>query len=414
MNRTPRSAAEGFAARVAVRCGPVGPVAGFTLVELVVSMGILTGFLLMLTQLVGSGVSLFRDGEAAQAIADRAETARRVLDRELRTLRGDGSARDRSEPVDRLVVQELPIGLPARPEPRATHVQVLRAAVHLPLERELQLRETMLVERLAEQEPDLSPAARDERLAVLRQQEPRRGLGSLILLPWRQEGDDDALLELRAGWLLPGQRVPTAGGDSVDPMQVLLPGSPELPSLVVAALTEPILRDLLHVEFRFWGQTTRSWRDSESGGPFRVWDSARAGWLNDVNTGGVFALDRGPDSLADTDDDVHPHAVLVRCVVAQPAELAADGLLAAPIGATDEQLELVDGERFPGDPEGGWIKVDGEWMRYDRATGDVLYGLSRGQRRTRPIEHAAGVRVHVGRSLEFVVPLPHGKDDWNG
>ncbi len=386
---------------------------GFTLVELVVSMGILTGFLLMLTQLVGSGVSLFQEGEAAQALADRAELARRVLDRELRTLRGDGAGRERSEPVDRLLVQELPIGLPARPEPRATHVQVLRAAVHLPLERELQLIDTLLVERLAAEEPDLSPAARDERLAVLRRQEPIRGIGSLILLPWRQEGDDDALRELRAGWLLPGQLVPGPGGP-VDPMQVIVPGAQELPGLLVGALTEPILRDLLHVEFRFWGQTTRNWRDSESGGPFRVWDSARAGWLGDPSTGGVFALDRGPESLADVDDDVHPHAVLVRCVVAQPAGLAADGLLAAPIGASDERLELVDGERFPGDPDGGWVKVDGEWMRYDRRSGDVLYGLSRGQRRTRPIEHPAGVRVHVGRSLEFVVPLPHGKDDWNG
>ena len=136
---------------------------GFTLVELVVSMGILTGFLLMLTQLVGSGVSLFSEGEAAQALADRAELARRVLDRELRTLRGDAAGRDRSEPVDRLIVQELPIGLPARAEPRATHVQVLRAAVHLPLQRELQLIDTLLVERLANDEPDLSPAARDEK-----------------------------------------------------------------------------------------------------------------------------------------------------------------------------------------------------------------------------------------------------------
>ena len=89
-------------------------------------------------------------------------------------------------------------------------------------------------------------------------------------------------------------------------------------------------------------------------------------------------------------------------------------MLAAPIGADDERLELVDGETFPGAEGGGWVKVGGEWMRYDRLEGDYLLGLQRGQRRTKAIEHAAGVRVHVGRTVEFVVPLPHGKDDWNG
>lgn len=390
------------------------PAAGFTLIELVVTMGILTGFLVMLTQLVGGGLSLFNEGEIGQGLADRGSLAQRVIERELRGLRGDAAGRDRTVAEDRLLVQELPIGLPARAELRATRVQVLRAAVHLPAEREAQLIDTKLVTRLAIDEPNLSPVELQERLVVLRQREPLRGIGKLLLLPWRQEGSDNALLELRAGWFLPGQQVPAARDELVDPFEVLVPGSPELPSLVVHAITEPLLQDLLHVEFLLWSQTTSHWREGTSGGPMRIWDSARGGLLTHEEMGGVFALDRGPQSLRDPNDDVHPHAILVRCVVAQPTSYAPEGLLGAPIGADDERLELVDGDQFPGSDRGGWVKVDGEWMRYDRRTGDVLYGLVRGQRRTKAIEHSAGVRVHIGRTLEFVVPLAHAKDDWNG
>ncbi len=386
---------------------------GFTLIELVVTMGILTGFLVMLTQLVGSGMTLFTSGEITQSLADRTNLARRVITRELSALRGDAAGRDRSVAEDRLLVQELPIGLPARPELRATRVQVLRAAVHLSAEREEQLVESMLVANLAQNEPDLNPVELQARLAELRARQPLRGIGNLLLLPWRQEGKDDALLELRAGWFLPGQRVQSARDEYVDPFEVMVPGGPDLPALVVHAHTTPILEDLLHVEFRFWSQTTTSWRQT-SGGPLSIWDSTRGGWLVDAAFGGTFGFDRGPQSLREPTDDIHPHAILVRCVVAQPAEYAPEGLLDAPIAADEERLELVDGSQFPGSETGGWIKVDGEWMRYDRLSGNVLHGLSRGQRNTKAIEHGAGVRVHVGRDIEFVVPVAHAKDDWNG
>src|SRR5690606_17815068 len=44
--------------------------AGFTLLELVVAMGILTAFLVMLVQLLASGTRLVDDGERGQSLAD--------------------------------------------------------------------------------------------------------------------------------------------------------------------------------------------------------------------------------------------------------------------------------------------------------------------------------------------------------
>ncbi len=395
--------------------------AGFTLLELMVVMGILTGFLVMLVQLVDTGLRLFQEGELGQILADRASHAQRVVAAELGSLRGSGTGRDRTFADDRLLVQWLPIGLPQQPERDATQVQVLRAAVHIPADRELVLRDAALAMAVLEANPALSASEVDEQVALRRAHEPLRGIGNLLLLPWRQAGADDALLELRIGWFLPGQRVPVGRDRMVDPFEVVVPGSQDLPGVLVYQLTTPILSNLLHVEFQFWSQQTTAWSDgpasdlrSGSQAPEKMWDSARGGWLVDAQSGGEFAFDRGPASLRDPTDDIQPHAILVRCTAAQPADVAAEGLLAEDVAAGDTGLRLVDGERFPGATDGGWIKLGGEWLRYGSRDGDILRGLSRGQRGTKARDHATGTRVHVGRTVEFVVPIPHARDDWNG
>jgi hypothetical protein len=128
----------------------------------------------------------------------------------------------------------------------------------------------------------------------------------------------------------------------------------------------------------------------------------------------VFPLDRGAASAADPRDDVQPHAILCRIVVAQPESFAPEGRLLADLDADDTLLRLYDGDRFPGGADGGWIKIRTEWIAYAERTGDELRGLRRGQRGTAARDHTAGARVHVGRTVEFVVPVLHAKDDWNG
>ena len=400
---------------------------GFTLIELIVVMGILSGFLVMLVSLVDNGLTMFRDGETSQVLADRGARAQQVLRDELSRLRGSSTGRDRAGVEDRLVVQMLPIGLPYTPARGATLTQVVRGAVHLPPDREIQSRSKRLTAEVMAEDSSLTDDEIREEVERRAATEPLRGIGSLFMLPWRQEGDDDALIELRAGWFLPGQQLPSGPNQFVDPFDVVVPGSGDLPGMTIYTMTEPILSDLLHVEFGLWSQHTTSWGDErgflhgfQSGaepsmqGPQAVWDSARGGWLVDRSAGGVFALDLGPLSEDDPTDDIHPHAILVRVVVAQDRDATPEGLLARSVGSEDGTLPLYDGAAFPGRRSGGYVKVGGEWIRYAKLDGDRLIGCKRGQRATKIQEHDQGAIVNVGRTVEFVVPVLHAKDDWNG
>lgn len=406
--------------RSASRASRPASAAGFTIIELVVVMGILSGFLVMLVQLVDVGLRIFADGEVGQRFADERSKVVRRIERELGALRGGVSGRDASLAEDRLVVQWLPVGLPPVPEASPTLVQLLRAAVYLPAEREVALLPELMRQRLLETEGELTETEMEQRIAAMVRTEPLLGIGNLILVPWRQLHADDALLELRAGWFLPGQKLPIDQDTWIDPFDVQVPGTDGLPGSLVYAVTTPILQDLLHCEFAFWSQRTAHWgRDgtgttsSFGGGPETVWDSARGGWLTDERNGGVFELDRGPWSLADPTDDIQPHAIRVTCVVARPPDLPPEGILAGDLAVTDRSLWLLEGNDWPGPTGAGWVKVGGEWMRYAAREGDRLTGLQRGQRNTKAIQHAAGALAHHGQTVTFTIPVPHAKDDWN-
>ncbi|MFT4512114.1 MAG: prepilin-type N-terminal cleavage/methylation domain-containing protein [Planctomycetota bacterium] len=402
---------------------------GFTLIELLIVMGILSGFLLMLVQLVDSGLRTFRDGETSQMLADRSSHAQRIITEELTQLRGSTTTRDSERVEDRLVVQLLPIGLPMAPELNPSRSQVLRAAVHLLPDRELRIIDSALVGEILAEDPTMPPEQVRVEVDKRRINEPLRGVGNVLMMVARQEGDDDALVELRVGWFLPGQKFPAGPDRLADPFEEIIPGSEQLPGSLLREITEPVLQNLLHIEFSFWSQSTKSWsgkggvlgnilsRSSSSAdlhAPQGIWDSARGGWLVDEISGGEFAFDVGAMSEHDTSDDIHPHAIMVRCAVAQPANATPEGVLNGFIAKDSKSLELYDGTSFPGAHDGGFIKIDGEWMQYAELSGDRLIGLRRGQRATKAISHETGTLVHVGRTIEFVVPILHAKDDWNG
>ena len=390
---------------------------GFTLMELVVVMGILSGFLVMLVQFVGTGVELFDEGETGQAMADRAESARTIVDRELRRLSADGRWLEPGRPGDRLVVQQLPLGLPA---PLAPGGPVLRAGVQLePMLEEHMIEAAVMQRAIQELGTDADPGEIEARTEELLVGASLRGRGRIMMVPWPQternvevQSKEVTHIELRLGRFLMDERL-RVGEDLIDPFDVPAPGSNELPATVVHAATEVLVDNLLYFGIDMWSQLTTGWDGIGERGPQRVWDSARGGWLKEPAVGPEFYFDLGSWSLPDPTDDIHPRALRVTLVVAADESAPPEGLLATSLAADGRALWLGEGERFPGASDGGYCKLGGEWVRYRERRGDSLVGLSRAQRGTRRGEHRAGSIVRVGRTVEFVVPLAHARDDWN-
>lgn len=388
--------------------------AGFTLIELLVVLGILTGFLAMLVQFVDSGVRLFDEGEAGQMLADRAEAARVAVERELRAISADARRIERGLPEDRFLVQRLGLGLPSKISASDPKGFVLRAGVSLPPVVEERLTaDAMLLKAAIELGAQAEAQALQDRARQLQTTQGLRGRGRILMVQY-PTGADAGLVELRIGRFLVDETLPVGEDRVVDPFLVPVPGLAELPSLLVHAHTEPLVQDLLFADLQMWSQTTTDWNAQGTAGPDEVWDSARGGWLSDPAFGPMWRMDRGEDSLDDPTDDVHPRALRVTLVVAQPNGRPAEGLLDEAIEADSTVVSLVNGDRFPGALDGGFAKIEGEWIRYAERVGDELRGCRRGQRGTRAATHSASSIVRVGRTVEFTVTLGHGKDDWNG
>jgi len=360
-------------------------------------------------------VQLFDEGETGQSLADRAETARFAVDRELRALRGPGVTVEPGKPAERLVCQMLPLGLPAKSTPGEPRGPLFRATVGLAPELEMRVvQDVTLLRAAVELGPGAAPSAIAARAAELAQRTPLRGIGRLLLVVWPKTSDQ-AVLELRMAHFLDDQVLPVdADRPAVDPFEVQEPGGREWPAIVVHEATDVLVDELLWFDLQFWSQRTRSWTATDDTGPEAVWDSARAGWLSDTAFPPVFRFDRGPQSLLDPTDDVWPHAIRVAMVVAAEERRPPEGLLARELDVEATELFLVNGDRFPGATDGGFVKVEGEWIHYAERLGDELTALKRGQRGTRARVHESGARCRVGRLVEFTVPLPFGKDDWNG
>lgn len=378
---------------------------GFTLLEMVVAMGLLSAFLMMLVQVMSTGVGIFDAGERGQELADRAHAVERTVRGTLEDMVGPTRQPFEPEPASaRLVVGWAPCGLGT--EPGAPRVQVLRSSVRLSSPDEERLLRDALLEVAEEDVGARGASAVEERLADLVAAHPRSGRGSMLLLPW-PASDDGVYLELRRG-LFASERGLGADHGLFDAEL----GGADLGPAFVQRFTDVVATGLLHVELALWSQFTRSWTAEPGGqGPEYCWDSARAGTLlagSDARE--RFSLDRGPDSLRDARDDVFPRWVRVTLVVARGPQHAPDAFLTAPLGESDAAASVSRTDLLPGDGESPFVKIGAEWVRFGGVGSGGLHGLKRGQRGTRARAHAVGTGVLAGRELHVFVRLGHGRD----
>lgn len=398
-------------------------VPGFTIVELLVVMGMLGMFLIFLTQMLSQSLRIWQMGEGQASLEARAGAALRVLTADFELLR---AVSDRqfapgrenrfaqlqrsgktpphsgrlyahwqafagSKPVTADLALEKPEAVDWYPEIRmVVTLEQIEAATLL----ERRLRRRIIEEEGQLLAEDLEARVR-ERLAEVPGSVPAEV--ALRVLPTGEE--DGCYLALHRDVQLLDERVRARWVD-------LAPLPPP---------SQPLQSNLLWVEFRFRSQATESWEAAPGtpGAAENCWDSARAGTFPAGHPVLAFAGDLDQQSLMDPLDDVMPSWVQVRVTVDEGPSLATTALLARAVDATTTDIRIEFADRLPQADEQPHLKIGGEWIRYRSRSGDRLLGVKRGARSTRARPHRAGARVHAGREAMVRIPIAVAREYWN-
>lgn len=389
---------------------------GFTLLELVMAVAVFTMLGTMVVFLMRQGLDVFTVGTSESSALDRAETIlpRMVYDLEALALppsfdparlplteeeRLAGREEVVLPPVDVRLrsAQFLPRDVPEGPL-KGVPATYMAWVVNVSEDRsDPWLRRAG--SRTGEDRNDLEPTAIDA-ANVDTAFRASGGLREVCYVAVAEDAAHPALMTLYYGW-----RSPVGGVESLlDPTN--------LNSLAkIRARCRPISTGLLHLEARWrrvfgdgWEITTGRIGERE---PYVgiVWDSTRA-------LDRAFPLFRDRTSLGDPSDDVFPAWVRLEVTLIPPDALGlgrGETTLAGAVSSEDDRIVVADAMPFVGPgPQERWLKVDGEWMRYDvrRVTVPTrTIAVQRGQRGTKAVPHDGDAEVYVGLSTDRVVRL---------
>ncbi len=392
---------------------------GFTLLELLVSMGLLSMFFVFLIQILSNGLRIWQTGEGRVALEARAQAALDLISKDFRRIAplddqvydvsraarfkrltaGDVvlGGRFRAEfqpfgPGGKLAQGEAVLEFPGRYNwyPRLRFVSILQ-----PAEADRLLRESLRGEGSFQNQeaPEFQTQLRAKRGL-------RRGE---VFLTFEPEVPGSPYLRLRRGVRLLDAKVKRRWVDA--PLLGDIPGG------------KILLTKILYAEFLFRSQFTETFdrRLGGDGAPESCWDSARAGTFPQEHQVLRFSLDLDSASKGDPLDDVLPLGMQLRVTVDLGPGMADQAILAKDIERDSDEIRIDYPERipYPG-PKGGWIKIDTEWIHFKAIQGGNLVGIRRGGRYTVPRAHSGGAKVHAGRETMIALPIAIGREYWNG
>jgi hypothetical protein len=105
-----------------------------------------------------------------------------------------------------------------------------------------------------------------------------------------------------------------------------------------------------------------------------------------------------------------PRRLRVTLEIERPSELRRRTRLADDVDGELTRLLVADEERLP--ERGAMILVDEEWMQVG-VTGRGSVTVVRAQRGTRAAPHPAGVLIHHGTAMVREIPVPVMREDWD-
>ena len=105
-----------------------------------------------------------------------------------------------------------------------------------------------------------------------------------------------------------------------------------------------------------------------------------------------------------------PRRIFVSLELERPSELKRRTRLAALFTNEEGTMRVGDGSRVPG--PGTMLLIDEEWMEVTAVSGNRV-SVKRGRRGTRPMVHKPGTLVHHGARIAREIPIGGLREDWD-
>lgn len=346
--------------------------AGFTLVELLLAVGLFTILLVALMRLVDTSLGIWRRTDESRELSELGNAVMDLLAADVHALeggrRGDLLADWRPFDLDR-------DGIPGAPAQRLRLVRQVGAAE---------------LERLA-------PGARRETF--------ERGLVEVgwALLPGVADTPDERAL----GTLVRGARL-LGDADTLSFFDAGFFGPSGKP--VPGSLYE-IAGGVLWFETWYATQTTILHAGWTLGDELAHCSASWDAWNRARPDGELSLLNLPPGGMPKAKDvALLPRRIRVALELERPRDLRTRTRLATAANVEDGTLLVRDGRRLPA--AGALILVDDEWMRVVSVDGERV-AVERGQRATRATTHAAEALVHHGWRLVREIPVDMTREDWD-
>lgn len=401
-----------------------GPIrqSAFTLLELIVAMGVMAMLGTALVVMLRSGLDAWRTGQARRETYERAMLVLELLAEDLRSIAAHNPRiLERQEVAVKLLADFDGFG-----RQRLFLVRTIKAESENAITGHAG--SEIGATGLLDQRDDLGES-RDGML---------RPLGGLMEVAWFLDplGDDVLWRAVCSPIGVGGKSLFEVDATEPDAEGVGTPGS--------------VVSDrVMWLGWRYWTQYTTTWAEDAppprriadpydpSGGALDWWDSTR-GIMDpgDSPPPELFSLFKGRASAADPRDDVFPAKVEVSLTLREDHERSSNTYLDQDLDDGDDRIAVGDASRLPQD--GGWVRLGDpaeaaralaagqtgddlpvgaalEWLRYSEVEGNelIVEDGGRGLRGTLPVSHLAGTPVEAGRTFVVIVELPAHREDWN-
>jgi prepilin-type N-terminal cleavage/methylation domain-containing protein len=402
---------------------------GFTLLEILIAMGMFTVIGFAVTMLMKTAVDMWIRGNEGTQQIDRQEQSLPRLEEDLRmTLVPPQTRRIPFDPKNPDPEVE--------PEPLPPENRFLSGYVVFKLgERDVHCRYLSFVREITgmdeievyasragtNPQADAYIDGRDDEEEFKKNRHLPTGGAAEVLWIWLPDAKRPGV-----GAVYRAYRSPVGGpGTLLDPQNF-----DDLREVTEVIAPAPIFQDVVLFDLLFWTQYTTTWEYSKGDprvvsrpktpaemqggrpicGPSRTWDSTR-GILKGGEAG--FTLTKGPKSLRFTADDIWPRAVRIEFSLVEEQTT-----LATAFSASDREF-VVDALGFAsgyGELRRALMKIGEEWLLVDGrdpSRRDVFLVSDRGQRSTPTLSHAMGAPVYFGRVYDASIPIPSFRDDNN-